>query len=75
MKTQSFSLAVDGSSNSDVKKMNPLTVKIVDVSQGVVNTQFLDMCMSSVSTAELRWMMYLLSIMYPGIIVLELAYL
>ena len=52
MKNKPFSLAVDGSSDSDVKKMNPLTVKIFDTSRGVVSTQFLDMCMLSVSTAE-----------------------
>ena len=32
--------------------MNPLTVRIFDVNRGVVSTQFLDMCMSSLSTAE-----------------------
>lgn len=52
MKNKPYSLAVDGSSDSDVRKMNPLTVKIFDVSRSVVSTQFLDMCMSSISTAE-----------------------
>ena len=47
-----FSLAVDGSSDSDVEKMNPLTVRLFDVNRGSVCTQFLDMCMSSSSTAE-----------------------
>lgn len=31
--------------------MNPLTVKIFDINQGVVSTQFLDICISSGSTA------------------------
>lgn len=52
MKEGPYSIAVDGSSDSDVKKMNPLTVKFFDLSRGVAITQFLDMCMSSVSTAE-----------------------
>ena len=32
--------------------MNPLTVRIFDSDRGVVTTQFLDMCMTSSSTAE-----------------------
>ena len=47
-----FSLAVDGSSNSDVEKMNPPTVRIFDVNRGSVCPQFLDMCMSSSPTAQ-----------------------
>ena len=47
MKNKPYSLAVDGSSDSDVKKMNRLTVNIP---RSVVSTQFLDMCM--LSTAE-----------------------
>ena len=31
--------------------MNPLTVRIFDTRGNVVNTQFLDMCMTSSSTA------------------------
>ena len=52
MKSEPFSLAVDGSSDSDVEKMNPLTVKFFDISRSKASTQFLDMCMSSISTAE-----------------------
>ena len=47
-----FSVAIDGSSDSGVEKMNPLTVRIFDCNGGQVCTQFLDLCMSSVSTAE-----------------------
>ena len=47
-----LALAVDGSSDSDVEKMSPLTVRIFDVNRGSVSTQFLDMCMSSSSTAQ-----------------------
>ena len=35
-----------------VEKMNPLTVRIFDPDCGSVTTHFLDMCMSSSSTAE-----------------------
>ena len=47
-----FSLAVDGSSESDVEEMNPLTVRLFDVNRGSMCTQFLHMCMSSSSTAQ-----------------------
>ncbi len=52
MKSNSFAVAIDGSSDSGIEKMNPLTVRIFDINRGVVCTQFLDMCMSSSSTAE-----------------------
>ena len=51
MRNGPFSIAVDGSNDSGIEKMNPLTVKIFDTNRGVVSTQFLDMCMSSESTA------------------------
>ena len=52
MKTGPFSVAIDGSSDNGVEKMNPLTVRIFNVKRGIVHTQFLDMCLSSLSTAE-----------------------
>ena len=52
MKKEPFSIAIDGSSDSGVEKMNPLTVHIFDDNRGLIGTQFLDMCMSSSSTAE-----------------------
>ena len=52
MKKEPFSIAIDGSSDSGVEKMNPLTVRIFDDNRGVISTQFLDMCMSSSATAE-----------------------
>ena len=52
MKTQPYDLAIDGSSDNGVEKMNPLTVRIFDNKCGMVTTHFLDMCMSSSSTAE-----------------------
>ena len=44
-----YALSIDGSSDSGVEKMNPLTVRIFNPVHGIVH--FLDMCMSS-STAE-----------------------
>lgn len=52
IKENPFSIAIDGSSDSNVEKMNPLTVRVFDFNRGCVCTQFLDMCMSSLSTAE-----------------------
>ena len=51
MKNGSYSVAIDGSSDSVVEKMNPLTVWIINADSGKVHTQFLDMCLS-LSTAE-----------------------
>ena len=52
MKLHPFSLAVDGSSDEGLEKMNPLTVRIFDVNTNRVVTRFLDMCTSSSATAE-----------------------
>ena len=52
MKNGPYSVAIDGSSDNGVEKMNPLTVRIINADSGMVHTQFLDMCMSSQSTAE-----------------------
>ena len=51
MKVNPFSVSVDGSSDNGLEKMNPLTVCVITKS-GIVHTEFLDMCMSSDSTAE-----------------------
>ena len=52
MKSTPFSLAIDGSSDTGIEKMNPLTIRVYDDSRGIVHTQILDMCMSSDATAE-----------------------
>lgn len=44
MKINPFSLAIDGSSDTDLLKMNPLTVRIFDVNKTKIVTEFLDMC-------------------------------
>ena len=52
MKTEPFSLATDGSNDSGLQKMNPLTVRYFDSSRAKVTSQLLDMCLTSASTAE-----------------------
>ena len=52
MKQGPYALSIDGSSDNSVKKMNPLTVRLFNADHGIVTTQFLDMCLSSSSTAE-----------------------
>ena len=52
MKNYPFSLAVDGSNDTDLKKMNPLTVRIYDINRGYIATRFVDMGMTSGSDAE-----------------------
>lgn len=52
MRSNPFSVAVDGSNDVGLTKMNPLTVRIFDVETSRVVTQFLDMCTASAATAE-----------------------
>ena len=51
MKESVFSLSTDGSNDQNIKKMNPVTVRIYDVNQHKVVTKFLDMCLSKSSTS------------------------
>jgi len=44
MKGNPFSLLVDGSNDTGVEKLNPLTVKIFDINRRQVVTHLLDMC-------------------------------
>ena len=46
MKSQPFSIAVDGSNDSGLEKMNPMTVRLYDVTHGKIVTRFLDMCLT-----------------------------
>ena len=39
-----FTLSVDGSNDTGLEKMNPLTVRIFDINRGKVDTPFFDMC-------------------------------
>ena len=52
MKSSPYALSIDGSSDNDLEKVNPLTVRVFDEEMGVVATHFFDMCSSSSSTAE-----------------------
>jgi hypothetical protein len=47
MKNKPFAIAVDGSNDTGLEKMNPLTVRHFDDTRGEVVTQFLDMCLTS----------------------------
>ena len=47
-----YSLATDGSNDQNLEKMTPLTVRYFHEPQHKVVTQFLDMCLSRSSTAE-----------------------
>ncbi len=44
MKSSPFSLAVDGSNDSGIEKMNPITVRLYEPGVGKIVTRFLDMC-------------------------------
>ena len=52
MKVEPFSLNVDGSNDNDLLKMYPLCVRIFYVNRGRVCLRCLDMCASSISTAD-----------------------
>lgn len=52
MKLNPFSIAVGGSNDVGLVKMNPLTVRIFDTGQSKIVTRFLDMCTATASTAE-----------------------
>lgn len=51
MKEYPFALAIDGSNDNGLQKMNPLTIRIFDYDSGLVSTKFLDMCLTSGSDA------------------------
>ena len=44
MKQKPFSLAVNGSNDNGIHKMNPVTVRIYDSDTGRIGTRLLDMC-------------------------------
>ena len=45
LKKQPFGIAIDGSNDNGVEKMNPLTVRMYD-GQSKITTQLLDMCLT-----------------------------
>ena len=46
MKNVFFSIATDGSNDTGLEKMNPVTVRLFDVNRNKIVTQFLDMCLT-----------------------------
>jgi hypothetical protein len=52
MRVHPFSLSVDGSNDTGLEKMNPLTVRIYNYENKTIATRFLDMCSSHTATAE-----------------------
>lgn len=52
MAVHPFSISTDGSNDTGVNKMNPLTVKIYDYKENCIATRFLDMCTTTSSTAN-----------------------
>ena len=44
MRSSPFSILIDGSNDTGLEKMNPLTIKIFDIGRGRVESRFLDMC-------------------------------
>ena len=52
VKIDYFSVCTDGSNDQGICKMNPITIRLFDINQHKVVTQFLDMCLSTSSTAN-----------------------
>ena len=47
MKQAPYALAIDGSNDNGLQKMNLVTVRLFDTETGQVSTRFLDMCLTS----------------------------
>ena len=47
MKSVPFSVEVDGLNDLGLEKINPMTVRYLDVYSGMVSTQLLDMCLTA----------------------------
>ena len=52
MKMHPFSLSTDGSNDTGLEKMNPVSIRIFDVERSKVITKFLHMCPSTDGRAE-----------------------
>ena len=48
IKGSAFSIAIDGSSDTGLEKMNPVTVRFFDLHDDKVATRFHDLCSSNV---------------------------
>jgi hypothetical protein len=51
MKANPYTLTTDGSNDSDLTKLNPLTIKIFDISFNKITSNLLDMCTTKGATA------------------------
>ena len=47
MKNSCYSIAIDGSNNEGLQKMNPVTARLFDINQHNVVTKYYDMCPST----------------------------
>ena len=47
MKSSPFSIAIDGSNDTGLEKMNPMVVRLFDIECRRVTAQLLDMCLTS----------------------------
>jgi hypothetical protein len=52
VQTLPFTLSVDGSNDTGVEKLYPMTIRIWDTASGLVKTRFLEMCLVKDGTAE-----------------------
>lgn len=53
MKSGPFSIAIDGSNDNGLEKMNPMTVRFYNENLGRISTQLLDMCLTTGETSFL----------------------
>ena len=54
MSSRPFAIAIDGSNDNSLEKMNPLTVRFFNERSSRVTTQFLDMCLTTGKNIVLR---------------------
>lgn len=71
MKNHCYIIGTDGSNDMRLKKMNPVTVKLLDINQHMVVTQFLEMCLSSSSDVDVDSIYAALTKSFPAMEFLE----
>lgn len=71
MKNHCYIIGTDGSNDMRLKKMNPVTVKLLDINQHMVVTQFLEMCLSSSSDVDVDSIYATLTKSFPAMKFLE----
>ena len=50
MRSQPYAVCIDGSSDTGIEKMNPMTIRYFSIDQGAVITHFFDMCITTLCT-------------------------